>query len=143
MRLLGRISSVYLTKREERTAPYVVTLVGMALWCYFLQVVLHVPSFAVIAAIGGTLALVLVSLINLKWKISAHLTGFGALIGGVVGYGLQMGIFPFYWLLGLLLTALLLMYERIYLQAHDGLQVVAGFLLGLTLTAGPCFIYFQ
>ena len=37
----------------------------------------------------------------------------------------------------LMVLALLLMYARIYLNAHTPLQVIAGFLLGLVLTLVP------
>jgi len=40
----------------------------------------------------------------------------------------------------LLLLSLLLMYARIYLDAHTPLQVVLGFLLGLVFTITPNFI---
>ncbi|MBR6018500.1 MAG: phosphatase PAP2 family protein [Paludibacteraceae bacterium] len=133
----GKIADIYITDPAQRTVPYLYTLVGYGFWCYFVVQVLHAPVYVSLVVIGATVALALVMLINRWWKISAHLAAMGGLVGGVMSH-LMMGNSAPVWLpLLLMAVSLLLMYARIYLRAHDPLQVIAGFLLGLIMTLIP------
>lgn len=138
-----QISSIYIENSNERTMPYIYTLCCYAFWCYFLSGVLHVAKVFFWSAIGASVALLVVTVINSRWKISAHLCGLGGLIGGMVAYMMTAGYLPSTLFVCLiLLVALLLMYARLYLKAHTDIQVVAGFLLGLILTFLPSlFLY--
>ena len=93
-----------------------------------------------IVAIGAIIALVVVTLTNLKWKISAHLTGIGGLLGGVCSFALYYSTLPLGLVITILATSLILMYARLYLHAHTPLQVVCGFLLGILSTFIPNLI---
>lgn len=137
MRLTKQIDNLYLRDARQRTLPYIYTCICYGAWCYFLAAILHAPRFFVVSAIGATIALALVTLINLRWKISAHLTGLGGLLGGMMSYYLSSGSLTSVWpgVAGYLLV-LLLMYARLYLNEHTPLQVVVGFLLGLIC----CFV---
>ena len=107
---------------------------------YFLHFLLQLPSFMSIVALGAIFALVVVTLINLKWKISAHLTGIGGLLGGVCSFALYYSTLPLGLILTILAASLILMYARLYLHAHTPLQVVCGLLLGLLSTFIPNLI---
>ena len=138
----GRVHDIHIADAKERTTPYVYTIVCFAFWAYFLFSVLKVPHTITITAIGATVALGIVTLVNRRWKISAHLTGFGGLTGGVLSFFLTGGIgVPLWLLLTLLILALCLMYARLYLNAHSSGQVVIGYLLGLTMTFIPNLLY--
>ena len=103
---------------------------------------LRVPTYLLLTAIGATVALILVTIINRWWKISAHLSSLGGLIGGVMSFCLCTGIMPSMWLvICMFVVVLLLMYARLYLDAHTPLQVVCGLLLGLLMTFIPNLIY--
>jgi membrane-associated phospholipid phosphatase len=103
---------------------------------------MQLPLFLLIVVIGAIIALIIVTLINHFWKISAHLTGIGGLLGGVCSYAIYYSRMPFYLIISILLAALLLMYARIYLNAHTPMQVVCGFLLGIITTFLPTLIIF-
>ena len=134
----GSISSLEIRKAEERTSVYVYTIVCYAFWCYFILRVLHAPIVLFLIGIGATLALIGVTIINRHWKISAHLTGIGGLIGGVCAYCLANAqMLPIGLITILLAVALLLSYARIYINAHTPLQVIAGLLFGLIITFLP------
>lgn len=137
----GEVTDLYITNPQERTMPYFYTLCGYGFWCYFLYGVLHLPMFFLYSAIGATVALAVVMFINKYWKISAHLTGLGGLIGGILSWFLYFHVMPSVGLIALLLgIALLLMYARLYVNAHTPLQVVCGFLLGILFTFMPNLI---
>ena len=136
----GRISSLYLDSQDERTIPYVYTVVCYGFWAYFLRGTMGLPDLMLWVSLGAIVALGIVTIVNRWWKISAHLTGMGGLLGGVCSYALYYSMLPSSLLVFLLLAALLLMYARIYLEAHTPLQVVCGMLVGLVSTFVPTMI---
>lgn len=138
----GQISDVYINQASERTYPYLYTIICYLFWCYFLHTILHIPIFFLVTAIGATLALVLVLLVNFRWKISSHLCGLGGLTGGIIGFCFEYCILPMNLFIMTLLIVLFTMYARIYLKAHSPLQVCIGYLVGLCLTCFPnLFLY--
>lgn len=138
----GQISDMYINRSSERTYPYLYTIICYLFWCYFLHAILHIPIFFLVTAIGSTLALVVVLLINFRWKISSHLCGLGGLTGGIIGFCFEYSLFPLNVFLITLLVALLTMYARLYLKAHSPLQVCIGYLVGLCSTCFPnLFLY--
>jgi membrane-associated phospholipid phosphatase len=89
---------------------------------------------------GAIGALGIVTIINHWWKISAHLTGIGGLLGGVCSFAMNYARLPLGMIIALLVVSLLLMYARIYLNAHSPMQVVCGFILGILAIFVPNFI---
>lgn len=139
---LNYIDSLHIEDSKQRTAPYIYTIMAYGVWIFFLRSILHVPTMVVIIAVGALLALLAVTVVNLWWKISAHLTGLGGLIGAICSYALSTHQIPSIALISALAIALLLMYARLYLEAHTPLQVVAGLLLGITCTCIPNIIIY-
>lgn len=135
-----RIDSLHIDQSEQRTVPYISTVLSYGFWTYFLHYLLQTPSFMSLIATGATLALILVTITNLWWKISAHLTGLGGLLGGVCSFALYYSTLPLGLILTILAASLILMYARLYLNAHTPLQVVCGLLLGLLSTFIPNLI---
>ena len=134
----GTISDIHMTNPEERTATYRTTVLCYGFWFIFLWQVLKVPSFMTLSVIGCIVDLILVLLINRRWKISAHLSGLGGLIVGVLSFCLYYSLVPTIGLwLSMAALVLALMWVRIYLKAHNELQVVAGFVLALACTFLP------
>ena len=136
----GYIDSLHMHDSKQRTTPYIYTLICYCFWAYFLHATLQLPIFMLLVAIGAIVALLIVTIINHWWKISAHLTGIGGLLGGICSFALNYSILPIYLIIIALLLSLLLMYARLYLNAHTPLQVVCGFLLGLISTSIPTLI---
>jgi membrane-associated phospholipid phosphatase len=137
-----RIDSLHIEDSHQRTAPYISTIISYALWIYFLHYLLQLPSFMSIVAIGAIIALVVVTITNLKWKISAHLTGIGGLLGGVCSFVLYYSTLPLGLVITILAASLILMYARLYLHAHTPLQVICGLLLGILSTFIPNLIIY-
>ena len=138
----GKVTDLQIENASERTIPYIYTVLGFCFWNYLMVSVLHAPLFISMVSIGGTVSIALVALINRSWKISAHLTGFGGLVGGLLAYCLDIGAIPTWWVLLIWFgLSLLLMYARLFLQAHTSAQVIAGWLLGIVCTFIPYGIY--
>ena len=136
----GYIDSLHIEQAQQRTTPYIYTLICYGFWTYFLHSTIHMPSFIVWIAVGAIIALLAVVIINHWWKISAHLTGIGGLFGGICSFSLCYSTLPIWLIISLLILSLLLMYARLYLKAHTPMQVVCGYLLGIICTFIPSLI---
>ena len=136
----GYIDSLHINDAKQRTIPYIYTLICYGFWAYFVRVTLQLPIFLLLVTLGAIAALLAVTIINRRWKISAHLTGIGGLLGGICSFALNYSVLPLGLIVGVLVISLMLMYARLYLNAHTPMQVVCGFLLGLLCTFIPTFI---
>ena len=125
MKKTGYISSLTLDERKQRTVPYLLSAISFIAWASFLMEKLHAPHYLVAVAIGAAVALLLVLLVNLRWKISAHLTGWGGFMGGFFGICFQYGINPVSLLILLCLIAGLLIWARLYLPCSDKIKKIS------------------
>ncbi len=137
---LNRISSLRLEDQKERTFPYVLTsCFYFGLFYLFLDLSVW-PSIKVLI-FGGGLSILFTALINIKYKISAHMVGIGGLLGSliVVSYVLKYNAVP--QLSVLVLLAGIIATCRLYLKAHEPKQIYSGFFLGF-LTQISVFLLF-
>lgn len=130
----GDIADIYITHREERTLAYVETACCYLAWWAMLHFTLHAPSWLGSIALASSVAVLLVAVINHWWKISAHLTGMGGLLGGIFTFQLITANTQLPIIIIVLALTLCVMYARLYLDAHTPWQVIAGFALGLSCT---------
>lgn len=127
---LKRIPGLTLSNQKDRTFPYLVTsLFYFGLYYLFMDTTIW-PSIKLFI-IGGGVAILLTALINLKYKISAHMVGIGGLLGGIlsVSYLIQFNMTLFY--IVIIVVAGLIAFARLFLQEHRPSQIYLGFLLGL------------
>ena len=136
-----QISDIFISKREERTMPYLFSLLAYIFWVLFLWRTLQFPMEFVLLAIGSIVSVVLMVFINLKWKISAHLAGMGGFLGGVFAYSYLMAVNP----VGLIVVSVIITgfvaVSRVYLKVHTLSQTLAGFSLGFLCVFLPGVIY--
>lgn len=126
---LGRIKSLEMESINERTILYT----GTALYYFALFYLFHVsgfPNIFKILILGAAISVLLTTLINLKWKISAHTIGIGGIAGAALGieYRLQLDFHLI--LILIILIAGIVGYARLKLNAHTPSQVYTGFILG-------------
>ncbi|ACT95419.1 hypothetical protein [Dyadobacter fermentans] len=144
---MGMITSLYVEDAAERRIPYVacVIIYGLAtyLFGWQLQPIGELaPQISVILA-SVTLSLALIAMVSYFWKISAHATG----IGGVIGMlsGLMIRFDESALLMPLITTILIggwLMSARLQLNAHTPAQIVAGVFCGLTVSSATVYFFF-
>ena len=137
----GNISDMFISKREQRTMPYLFSFMSYFFWCLFLWRTMQLPSFIIAMSAATTLSILLIVFINLKWKISAHMTGIGGLAGAIYGISYRIAINPLWMLIIVFSISALVAISRIELKAHTMGQVFAGFMLNFTLVLLAC-IYF-
>ena len=133
----GQIKDLYISNKEQRTMPYLFSLVAYLFWTLFLWRILKSPSFLVAMGVGSTLSLIVITLINTQWKISAHLSGIGGLTGAVFAYAYIVAVNPLGMMVGILVLAALTALSRIELKAHTPGQTLAGFSVGFVMVFLP------
>ena len=125
------IKDLHVSHREERFIPYLFTALCYAVAAYYLFY-RHSPQWFVMFMVGSAVTVLVVALINLKWKISAHMAGIGGIIALVYQIHVQ-GLSAFYllWLICILImVAGLLGSARLTLKRHNLWQVLAGVVVG-------------
>lgn len=135
----GMVSTTYLSKREDRTMPYIVSIIFFYLTYYLLKRLQISPVYYYFM-IGATLLNILVMGINFFWKISSHMASIGALAGMMVGLSYFLGTFYFFLIALSILMSGLTGFARLKLQAHTPAQIYSGFALGF-LTIMALFLY--
>jgi hypothetical protein len=126
----GYIRSLHMETKEERRIPLLMTAFFFSAEYWMLHD-RAVPDTLKLLLLSGTISIVLTVIINLGWKISAHMVGIGGVTGAmfVLSYSLH---YPYAsgLIMVLLFTAGLIGMARLQMQAHDPWQVWGGFLLG-------------
>jgi len=133
----GQIKDLYISKKEQRTMPYLFSMIAYVFWTMFMWRILKMPLFLVFMGVGSTLSIVIITLINTRWKISAHLSGIGGLTGGVFAYAYILCINPLGLMILMILFSGLTALSRIELKAHTPGQTLAGFTVGFLMVFLP------
>jgi hypothetical protein len=132
----GLVDSLEMHTRQERIAPYVMTLVYYGMTYYLLRrTPLHPAVLAMF--IGAMLALTLTTVITLRWKISAHMVGIGGAVGTVLAIATIHAIPLLPMVAALILLAGLLGSARLLTSDHTQAQVLTGALVGALCTYFP------
>lgn len=128
---VGIVSDPGLNKRRERNIPFIISGVAY-LACFLFFRHINAPGWLTTFIIGGLVALVIAALVNLRWKISIHLTAMGGLVAFIIRLILngQAMFFSETWLMGSIIAAGLVGTSRLLLRRHTLGQVGAGFANG-------------
>lgn len=120
-----------LNSASERFWPYLLGLLCYIGACFYLGHI-HAPRWVIAFAAGGALACVVSFVVNLWWKISAHMAGICGVVALVYTMHTQvLEAFNLKWVfVGTLLLAGILGTSRIILKHHTFAQVLAGAING-------------
>ena len=121
------IKSLDMETTKERIIPYAFTIIFYVFTLFMLKrAPLHPIIFYFI--IGATFSVILAFVINIKWKISAHMIGVGGLVGALIAISLSMDVYVTQYIIMALIAAGLVGTSRLILEAHTHAQLYAGFL---------------
>jgi len=129
MKKTGYISSLQLENRKERTIPYIAVAVFYYISFYSLKS-LSIPTLIPLLLFGGTLVIALTMLVNIFWKISAHMAGIGGVTGLFAGLSIVYQIDLIYLIILLTLIAGITGWSRLHVSDHTPAQLISGFVLG-------------
>lgn len=119
-----------LSHREKRFIPYVLTIMAYV-FCLLMMYKLNLPRYMSGIILATLIAMVICIFINLKWKISEHMTGMGGVVGGLIAFSFLFNYNPVWWLCFFILIAGMLGTSRIILKQHTLGQVLSGFVVGV------------
>ncbi|MCE7067390.1 hypothetical protein [Dyadobacter sp. CY326] len=144
---MGIISTMHVDDLAERRLPYLACIIIYALATYLfgwqLQPISEMaPQISFILG-GATVSLLVVTVVSLFWKISAHATGIGGTIGMITCLLMRNDEAQ---LLGPLIVTLLiagwLLSARLHLNAHTPAQIFVGFLSGIMVSSLTVYFFF-
>jgi len=129
MRRTGLFTDLTMPTRQERIPAYLSTLLYYGMCYYLLRIRLGEPVTLGIL-FGSVSVLLLVLLITLRWKISAHMAGIGGLIGALLAVMAKDDVEAPWLLCTLFALAGALGTARLVVSDHTPAQVYAGAVLG-------------
>lgn len=130
LRKLNIITTSQASSRHERKWAYLFTLSAYAVVAC-LSLYFGLKLYYVQLWIGAFFALMVVYIVNFFWKISAHATGMGGLLGSVIFLSFLFYKMPLFLIIVLSLCSGWVMWARLELEAHTPAQLIAGFALGI------------
>lgn len=100
---------------------------------YFYTSMWTLAGFYKAGFLAGTIVLILLSLISIRWNISSFTAGTGAITGLIIAIMLRLGVYDPVLLPAVLMAGGLTGYSRLVLGKNTPAQVYAGYLLGFSI----------
>ena len=129
-RKINGFSPEDLGERKRRFMPFLLTITSYV-FCLVMMHRLNIPWYMTGIILAALIMMVICIVVNLKWKLSEHMAGVGAIVGGLVSFSALFGYNPVWWLCLFILIAGVLGTARIILQHHTLGDVLVGFAVGL------------
>lgn len=129
-RKINGFSPEDLGERKRRFMPFLLTITSYV-FCLVMMHRLNIPWYMTGIILAALIMMVICIVVNLKWKLSVHMAGVGAIVGGLVSFSALFGYNPVWWLCLFILIAGVLGTARIILQHHTLGEVLVGFAVGL------------
>ena len=129
-RKINGFSPEDLGERKRRFMPFLLTITSYV-FCLVMMHRLNIPWYMTGIILAALIMMVICIVFNLKCKLSEHIAGVGAIVGGLVSFSALFGYNPVWWLCLFILIAGVLGTARIILQHHTLGEVLVGFAVGL------------
>ena len=129
-RKINGFSPEDLGERKRRFMPFLLTITSYV-FCLVMMHRLNIPWYMTGIILAALIMMVIYIVVNLKWKLSEHMAGVGAIVGGLVSFSALFGYNPVWWQCLFILIAGVLGTARIILQHHTLGEVLVGFAVGL------------
>jgi len=123
------IRSWFMNERKDRIIPLIISTILYIVTTYIIfkfQVPFFLKSFFLAAAFLSLIA----TLINLRWKISLHSIGAGAILALVLVLSFKMYTPLLWYLIPAIIIVGLILSSRLQLDLHNPGQVWSGFMTG-------------
>ena len=127
---INGFSAQELGERKKRYMPFFLTIISYV-FCLLMMNRLNIPWYMSGIILAALIMMIICVIVNLKWKLSEHMAGAGAVIGGLVAFSALFGYNPVWWLCGFIMVAGVLGTARIILRHHTLGEVLGGFAVGL------------
>jgi len=151
---IRKIKSLNLTDRKERFLPFVI---GFVLYFSAYLITLNFPGGTPLYISGfvlcTTILLLILLILTFKFKISVHMAGMGGFIGFFYVFFVKMNISEVLFIISgfhiliihffvlLLILSGIIASARLFLKAHNPIQIISGFFTGLIIGFLSVFLY--
>ena len=115
-RKINGFSPEDLGERKRRFMPFLLTITSYV-FCLVMMHRLNIPWYMTGIILAALIMMVICIVVNLKWKLSEHMAGVGAIVGGLVSFSALFGYNPVWWLCLFILIAGVLGTARIIFTA--------------------------
>lgn len=122
-----------LNKREQRFMPFLLTIISY-IFCTFIMLKQNLPWYLNGIIISALFILVVLFIINAKWRVSEHMAAIGGVTAGVITFSNIFFYNPIKWVCILVILAGALGTARIILKHNNLGEIFAGFIIGLSCT---------
>ena len=119
-----------LVERRRRYVPFLLTITSYAFGLVMMYR-MNLPWYMINIIWTALVIMVICVVVNLRWKLSEHMAGAGAVIGGVTVFCSLFNYNPVWLLCFFILVSGLLGSARIILKHHTLGEVLGGFFTGL------------
>jgi hypothetical protein len=136
---LNIISSVFMTRKEERIYPVLAISVFYYL-TYFLLRGIHISIIFSYFMLGATLLSILTLVINFYRKISMHMIAAGSFTGLFLGLSLHFGLNLNAEILTGILLAGIIGFARLKSDSHQPAEIYSGYLMGVVVMTVLIFL---
>ena len=89
-RKINGFSTQELSERKKRYMPFFLTIISYV-FCLVMMNRLNIPWYMSGIILAALIMMVICLIVNLKWKLSEHMAGAGAVIGGLVAFSALFG----------------------------------------------------
>ncbi len=124
------VKSLQLSERRERLLPLYLTLI-FYIAAYILIRKLPVSQVYQRLLFSSCLSVLFVIAVSYFWKISAHMVGWGGIVGLIIVLSFRFDSDLMLYLIIAVMWAGITAFARLRLDEHKPLQVYSGFLIGL------------
>lgn len=129
-RKINGFSVAELGERKKRYVPFLLTIISYV-FCLLMMNRLNIPWYMSGIILSALFMMIVCIIVNIRWKLSEHMAGAGAIVGGLVAFSALFGYNPVWWLCLSILIAGMLGTARIILGHHTLGEVLTGFAVGL------------
>ncbi len=134
------ITNVEIEDNKERLLPIIISL-GFYYMGYYILGINNVSGLLRAFYLSAIISISISFFINIFWKISAHMIGIGGLAGLILAISFIQSLNLLLVFIFTILLAGIIGSARIKLKAHNSLQIIAGFYLGMITVIATLFLY--
>jgi len=124
----------------ERNIPFFITSI-LFLFGYFYIKQLNAPPTIQLYILSVFIVSLIVSIVTLFWKISAHMAGIGGVIGLIIVFVLKYMADMNHFLLLFIVLSGLIGTSRLYLNDHKPAQIYTGLVLGIMCVPFTFYVF--
>ena len=93
-RKINGFSPEELVERKRRYIPFILTITSYV-FCLLMMHRLNIPWYMTGIILSALVVMIICVIVNLKWKLSEHMAGAGAVIGGLVAFSALFSYNPY------------------------------------------------